>query len=53
MYTNSEPDANVKAFLDFILTEDVQQGAVKDLGYLPITDMKVERSVDGDVTNVE
>jgi len=53
MYTNGEPDANVKAFLDYILTEDVQQGAVKDLGYLPITDMKVERSVDGDVTNVE
>ncbi|WP_430609818.1 phosphate ABC transporter substrate-binding protein PstS family protein [Enterococcus sp. DIV0876] len=53
MYTNGEPDANVKAFLDYILTDDVQQGVVKELGYLPITDMKVERSVDGDVTNVE
>lgn len=53
MYTNGEPDANVKAFLDYIMTNDVQQGIVIELGYLPITDMKVERSVDGEVTNVE
>ncbi|MGJ1009139.1 phosphate ABC transporter substrate-binding protein PstS family protein [Enterococcus casseliflavus] len=53
MYTNGEPDANVKAFLDYIMTDDVQQGIVIELGYLPITDMKVERSVDGEVTNVE
>ncbi|EAG2350555.1 phosphate ABC transporter substrate-binding protein, partial [Listeria monocytogenes] len=51
--TNGEPDANVKAFLDYIMTDDVQQGIVIELGYLPITDMKVERSVDGEVTNVE
>lgn len=53
MYTNGEPDANVKAFLDYIMTDDVQQGIVIELGYLPITDMKVERSVDGEVMNVE
>lgn len=53
MYTNGEPDANVKAFLDYIMTDDVQQGIVIELGYLSITDMKVERSVDGEVTNVE
>ena len=53
MYTNGEPDAIVKAFLDYIMTDDVQQGIVIELGYLPITDMKVERSVDGEVTNVE
>ena len=53
MYTNGEPDVNVKAFLDYIMTDDVQQGIVIELGYLPITDMKVERSVDGEVTNVE
>ncbi|EPH96350.1 MULTISPECIES: phosphate ABC transporter substrate-binding protein PstS family protein [Enterococcus] len=53
MYTNGEPDENVKAFLDYIMTDDVQQGIVIELGYLPITDMKVERSVDGEVTNVE
>lgn len=47
MYTNGEPDANVKTFLDYMLSDDIQQGVVKELGYLPITEMKVERSVEG------
>ncbi|MBL1228571.1 phosphate ABC transporter substrate-binding protein PstS family protein [Enterococcus sp. BWB1-3] len=50
MYTNGEPDAGVKKFLDYMVSDDVQQTIVKELGYLPITDMKVERSVDGEVT---
>ncbi|MGM0124920.1 phosphate-binding protein [Enterococcus sp. AZ194] len=50
MYTNGNPDASVKAFLDFMMTDEIQQGPVKELGYLPITDMKVERDVDGNVT---
>ena len=52
MYTNGEPDANVKPFLDYMLSDDIQQGVVKELGYLPITEMKVERSVEGEVTNI-
>lgn len=52
MYTNGEPDANVKTFLDYMLSDDIQQGVVKELGYLPITEMKVERSVEGEVTNI-
>lgn len=52
MYTNGEPDANVKTFLDYMLIDDIQQGVVKELGYLPITEMKVERSVEGEVTNI-
>jgi phosphate transport system substrate-binding protein len=52
MYTNGEPDANVKAFLDYMLSDDIQQGVVKELGYLPITDMQVERSVEGDVSEL-
>ncbi|MGQ5518948.1 phosphate ABC transporter substrate-binding protein PstS family protein [Enterococcus gallinarum] len=52
MYTNGEPDANVKTFLDYMLSDDIQQGVVKELGYLPITEMKVERSVEGKVTNI-
>lgn len=51
MYTNGEPDAEVKAFLDYMLEDDIQNGVVKELGYLAITDMKVERDVQGDVTN--
>lgn len=50
MYTKGEPDKEVKKFLDYLLTADIQDGPVKDLGYLPITSMKIERSVDGKVT---
>ncbi|GGC80740.1 phosphate ABC transporter substrate-binding protein PstS family protein [Enterococcus wangshanyuanii] len=49
MYTKGEPDKEVKTFLDFMLEEDVQKGVVKELGYLPITDMKVERDVSGTI----
>ncbi|MFD2305543.1 phosphate ABC transporter substrate-binding protein PstS family protein [Enterococcus termitis] len=51
MYTKGEPDKEVKAFLDFMLEDDVQKNIVKELGYLPITDMKVERDVSGTITN--
>ncbi|OTN90510.1 phosphate-binding protein [Enterococcus sp. 7E2_DIV0204] len=50
MYTKGQPDDDVKAFLDFMLTDDVQEGVVKELGYLPMTSMKVERDVSGTIT---
>ncbi|MBO0468255.1 phosphate ABC transporter substrate-binding protein PstS family protein [Enterococcus plantarum] len=50
MYTKGQPDEDVKAFLDFMLTDDVQEGVVKELGYLPMTMMKVERDVTGTIT---
>ena len=50
MNTKGEPDQDVKAFLDYMVSTDVQEGVVKELGYLPITAMKVERSVDGEIT---
>lgn len=49
MYTKGEPSPEVKKFLDYMLTDDVQQGPVKELGYLPITSMKVERDETGQV----
>ncbi|KAF1303272.1 phosphate ABC transporter substrate-binding protein PstS family protein [Enterococcus saccharolyticus] len=52
MYTKGEPDADVKAFLDYMVTDEVQNGIVKELGYLPITEMKVERTVDGEVKDL-
>lgn len=52
MYTKGEPDANIKKFLDYMVTDEIQNGVVKELGYLPITDMKVERTVDGDVKDL-
>lgn len=52
MYTNGKPSKDVKVFLDYILSDDVQQGAVKDLGYLPISEMKVERDANGNVKDL-
>ncbi|MFF0829694.1 phosphate ABC transporter substrate-binding protein PstS family protein [Brevibacillus sp. NPDC003359] len=50
MYTKGEATGDAKAFLDFILTDDVQKKTVTELGFLPITDMKVERDAEGKVT---
>ncbi|MNC40792.1 Phosphate-binding protein PstS 1 precursor [compost metagenome] len=50
MYTNGEPNATVKAFLDFFLTDEVQTGEVVELGYIPAVKMQVVRDVAGTVT---
>ncbi|WP_368251869.1 phosphate ABC transporter substrate-binding protein PstS family protein [Enterococcus sp. 2201sp1_2201st1_B8_2201SCRN_220225] len=52
MYTKGEPDKQVQVFLDYMLEEKVQNGPVKDLGYLPITSMKVERDANGNVKDL-
>ncbi|WP_025689789.1 phosphate ABC transporter substrate-binding protein [Paenibacillus zanthoxyli] len=51
MYTNGEPNATVKAFLDYFLTDEVQNGDVTELGYIPANKMQVSRDVAGTVTN--
>jgi ABC-type Fe3+ transport system substrate-binding protein len=43
MYTQGTPDPEVQKFLDYMLEDEVQNGPVVELGYLPITDMTVER----------
>lgn len=45
MYTKGEPDAAEKAFLDFMLSADVQNNLVKQMGYVPVTGMKVQREL--------
>ncbi|SJZ43468.1 phosphate transport system substrate-binding protein [Pilibacter termitis] len=49
MYTNGKNDSAEK-FIDYILSDEVQNGPVKELGYLPVADMKVERDANGVVT---
>jgi phosphate transport system substrate-binding protein len=51
MYTNGEPKALTKDFLDYVLSDEVQGGLVEKMGYVPVSDMKVERALDGTVTN--
>ncbi len=50
MYTKGEPDASTKAFLDYMLSDDVQKNDVTQLGYIPISGMKVQRDEEGKVT---
>ncbi len=42
MYTKGEPAGAVKAFLDY-LAGDVFKSSISDLGYIPVSDMKVSR----------
>lgn len=49
MYTNGNPSPEVQKFLDYMMTEEIQEGPVKELGYLPITMMKVERDHEGNI----
>ncbi|MCM3702942.1 phosphate ABC transporter substrate-binding protein [Paenibacillus macerans] len=52
MYTKGEPNDVVKAFLDYMVSEDVQKedGDVVELGYIPVSKMQVKRDVDGNIT---
>ena len=36
-------DRVVAAFIDYVLSDDVQDTLVKDLGYIPIVEMEVSR----------
>lgn len=50
MYTKGKPTKEIKKFLDYMVSDEVQEGLIKDLGYLPVTKMQVSRSADGQVT---
>ncbi|SHE85131.1 phosphate ABC transporter substrate-binding protein, PhoT family [Thermoanaerobacter uzonensis DSM 18761] len=42
MYTKGEPTGAVKAFLDFMMSTEVQKGPLTKLGFIPITEMKAK-----------
>ncbi|MBJ8349519.1 phosphate ABC transporter substrate-binding protein PstS family protein [Streptococcus zalophi] len=49
MYTKGEPTGLTKEFLDYMLSDAVQEGIVKEIGYISINDMKVIKKADGTV----
>ena len=50
MYTKGEPTGLTKDFLDFVMSDEVQNGIVKQMGYISVNDMKVTKSADGTIT---
>lgn len=50
MYTKGAPTGVTKAFLDYMISDEVQGQLVEKLGYIPITQMKVERDAKGNMT---
>ncbi|HEP1785374.1 TPA: phosphate ABC transporter substrate-binding protein PstS [Streptococcus suis] len=53
MYTKGEPTELTEEFLDYMMSDEVQDGIVESMGYISINDMQVEKSADGTVTEKE
>ena len=51
MYTKGEPNKLAKKFLEYMMTAEVQNNIVGKMGYIPINDMKVIRSLDGTISS--
>lgn len=49
MYTKSQPKELTKEFLEYILSDDVQNNIVGELGYIPVSKMEVERDWEGNI----
>ncbi|MCM3784686.1 phosphate ABC transporter substrate-binding protein [Neobacillus mesonae] len=50
MYTNGEPNEVTQAFLDYMVSDEIQNNYVVELGYIPVNGMQVERDVDGNIS---
>lgn len=52
MYTKGEPNEVVKAFLEYMVSDEVQneKGIVVELGYIPTSKMQITRDIDGNIT---
>ncbi|AVK64504.1 phosphate ABC transporter substrate-binding protein [Lactobacillus sp. CBA3606] len=53
MYTKGQPTGELKTFLTYMTSKDVQGSLVKKLGYIPLTSMKVDRGVSGKITTLK
>lgn len=51
MYTKGEPNATVKAFLDYMLSDEIQNADVTEMGYIPVSKMTVARDAAGNQTS--
>lgn len=50
-YTKGKPTGATEAFLNYMMSDEVQKNIVPQLGYIPGTEMKIVRGIDGIVKN--
>ncbi|MDN5414913.1 MAG: phosphate ABC transporter substrate-binding protein PstS [Lactococcus raffinolactis] len=50
MYTKGQPNSLTKSFLDYVLSDAVQDSLVQKMGYISVNQMNIERDADGRVT---
>ena len=51
MYTASSADEVTKAFIDYMLSKEVQGSLVEKEGFIPLSGMKVKKDVSGTITS--
>lgn len=51
MYTAADPDEATKAFIEYMMSDEVQRGLVEEQGYISVSGMKVEKNASGKVSN--
>ena len=51
MYTAADPDEATKAFVEYMMSDEVQRGLVEEQGYISVSGMKVEKDASGKVSN--
>lgn len=52
MYTALEPDEATAAFIEYMMSDEVQGTLVEENGYIPVSGMKVEKDAEGNVTEL-